>query len=148
MPHSLEFFNVVFFAVLLSTLLQGTTFEPLARRLGVTTDDLALAEQRLPPRPARGSTPVMTSRPWTSADGNPAYPSEVLGHAVVRQLRTRLDQPGALVELADGRYAFTGRVLAAGSATALQDAARRSLSRAVIDPEREWWRGVIGELAR
>jgi potassium/hydrogen antiporter len=36
-PRSLEFFNIVFFAVLLSTLLQGTTFEALARRLGVTT---------------------------------------------------------------------------------------------------------------
>jgi cell volume regulation protein A len=35
-PHSLEFFNIVFFAVVLSTLLQGTTFEPLARRLGAT----------------------------------------------------------------------------------------------------------------
>ena len=35
-PHSLEFFNIVFFAVLLSTLLQGSTFEPLARRLGAT----------------------------------------------------------------------------------------------------------------
>jgi cell volume regulation protein A len=30
----LEFFNIVFFAVLLSTLLQGATFELLARRLG------------------------------------------------------------------------------------------------------------------
>lgn len=36
-PHSAEFFNIVFFAVLLSTVLQGSTFEPLARRLGVTT---------------------------------------------------------------------------------------------------------------
>jgi cell volume regulation protein A len=35
-PHSLEFFNIVFFAVLLSTLLQGSTFEPLARCLGAT----------------------------------------------------------------------------------------------------------------
>jgi len=35
-PRSLEFFNIVFFAVLLSTLLQGTTIEPLARRLGMT----------------------------------------------------------------------------------------------------------------
>ncbi|MGB2711261.1 MAG: potassium/proton antiporter [Conexibacter sp.] len=34
--HSVEFFDIVFFAVLLSTILQGTTFEPLARRLGVT----------------------------------------------------------------------------------------------------------------
>jgi cell volume regulation protein A len=33
--HSVEFFNIVFFAVVLSTLLQGTTFEPLARRMGV-----------------------------------------------------------------------------------------------------------------
>jgi potassium/hydrogen antiporter len=39
---SLEFLNIVFFAVLVSTLLQGTTFEPLARRLGLTTDVPAL----------------------------------------------------------------------------------------------------------
>jgi cell volume regulation protein A len=147
-PHSLEFFNVVFFAVLLSTLVQGTTFEPLARRTGVTTEDPALAQQRLPPRPTRSSTPVMTMRPWSDADGDPAYPRSILGHDVVRQLRTRLDQPGALVELADGRYAFTGRVLAAGSATSLQTAARERLGRAALDSEREWWREVIGELAR
>ena len=39
---SVDFLNVVFFAVLLSTLLQGTTFEALARRLGLTTDEPAL----------------------------------------------------------------------------------------------------------
>jgi potassium/hydrogen antiporter len=41
-PRSHEFFNIVFFVVLLSTILQGTTFEPLAKRLGVTTEDPAL----------------------------------------------------------------------------------------------------------
>ena len=41
-PRSLEFFNIAFFAVLLSTLVQGATFEPLARRLGVTTSEPAL----------------------------------------------------------------------------------------------------------
>jgi cell volume regulation protein A len=41
-PGSLGFFNMVFFAVLLSTLLQGATFEPLARALGVTSDQAAI----------------------------------------------------------------------------------------------------------
>ena len=37
-----EFFNIVFFAVVTSTLLQGSTVEWLARRLGVTTSEPAL----------------------------------------------------------------------------------------------------------
>jgi cell volume regulation protein A len=37
-----EFFNIVFFAVVLSTLLQGGTIDPLAKRLGVTTSEPAL----------------------------------------------------------------------------------------------------------
>ena len=41
-PGSVDFFNIVFFAVLLSTLLQGATFEPLARRLKATTNEPAL----------------------------------------------------------------------------------------------------------
>src|SRR3954469_8203711 len=41
-PHSQEFFNIVFFAVLVSTLLQGMTFERLAERLGVTTSEPAM----------------------------------------------------------------------------------------------------------
>src|SRR3954469_13021713 len=41
-PDSLQFFNIVFFAVVLSTVLQGSTFVPLADRLGVTTDEAAL----------------------------------------------------------------------------------------------------------
>lgn len=43
-PGSTEFFTIVFFAVILSTLLQGTTFEPLADRLRVTTSEPALPE--------------------------------------------------------------------------------------------------------
>jgi potassium/hydrogen antiporter len=50
-PRSHGLFNIVFFAVVVSTLVQGTTFEPLARRLGVTTSEPAL------PRPlAEGGT--------------------------------------------------------------------------------------------
>src|SRR4051812_34243166 len=41
-PRSLEFFNIVFFAVLVSTLVQGTTFERLAQALAVTTAEPAM----------------------------------------------------------------------------------------------------------
>ncbi len=37
-----DIFNIVFFAILLSTLVQGLTIEPLARRLGVTSSHPAL----------------------------------------------------------------------------------------------------------
>jgi cell volume regulation protein A len=126
---------------------QGATFELLATRLGVTSSDEALAA-RPPPRPARSTAAISTTRPWSEADGDPAYPRQITGRAVVGQLRTRLDRPGALVELDDGRYAFTGPVLAIGSASALQAAARGRLERASGDAEREWWRDVIGALAR
>src|SRR6266545_3295103 len=39
---SFQLFDVVFFAVLLSTLIQGTTFEPAARLLGATTTEPAM----------------------------------------------------------------------------------------------------------
>jgi cell volume regulation protein A len=41
-PHSLQFFNIAFFAVVISTVVQGLTFEPLARALGATTSEPAL----------------------------------------------------------------------------------------------------------
>jgi hypothetical protein len=52
-----------------------------------------------------------------------------------------------VVALADGRYAFTGPVVALGSASLVQDAARRKLRQAAGDAEQSWWRDVIGALA-
>ncbi len=43
-PHDNELFNIVFFAVVISTILQGVTFVPLAQWLGLTTDEPALPE--------------------------------------------------------------------------------------------------------
>ena len=51
--ESLTFFNLVFFAVVLSVLLQGLTFEPLARALGVTTDAAAIPLPLMEPATAR-----------------------------------------------------------------------------------------------
>src|ERR1700754_5176449 len=41
-PHASIIFNVAFFVVLLSTVLQGLTIEPVARWLGVTADEAAI----------------------------------------------------------------------------------------------------------
>jgi cell volume regulation protein A len=58
-PRSEEFFAIAFFAVLVSTVVQGTTFEGLARRLGVTTGRAALrSPPRRPPPPAPRREPV------------------------------------------------------------------------------------------
>jgi cell volume regulation protein A len=146
--QSLEFFNIVFFAVLLSTLLQGATFEPLARRLGLTT---ATGGEALPASligRVRGTAQISTSRPWKDIDDDPGYPKQVNGVPVATQLLTRIDQAGALVSLEDGRYAFTGPTVAAGSASALQGTARRRLAASTTDADRAWWREVIGALAR
>jgi cell volume regulation protein A len=147
-PDSLDFFNIVFFAVLLSTLLQGATVEPLARRLGVTTPPGVVPGKTTWSGPASPSAQILTVRPWTEPDGNAAFPKRLLGHSVTEHLLVRLDRPGALVRLADGRYAFTGPLLGVGSASALQEAARRRLARASSETERSWWREVVGVLAR
>jgi cell volume regulation protein A len=233
-------FNVAFFVVLLSTVLQGTTIEPVARLLGVTSDEAAIPEPLVEPVllnrlgaevvqfpvregdavvghpvrelglpreallnvivrgeraiPPRGSTivqagdqlhvivrqevaldfqallrrwragplaaherprprvrsrpAVTTVRPWEDGDGDPSRPAQVVGQAVVEQLRTRRDEPGALVALADGRYAVTGRLLAIGPAAEVQTVARRRLARADSPGERAWWQEVVGALAR
>jgi cell volume regulation protein A len=236
-PHSHEFFNIVFFAVLLSTVLQGSTFELLANRLGVTTThpavprpltetgtiralgaevvefpvvaDHAIAgcfvrelelprdallnvivrgDQAIPPRGstrieagdrlhllirhevADGMTPLMerwrtgpigtpmpkrrpirahravfTVKPYEPV-GSITHPTHIEGNAVVAHLRTRRDVPGALVLLADGRYAITGPLLAVGPPRLLQRHVRQQLHRADSDQARAWWQEVAGVL--
>ena len=56
--------------------------------------------------------------------------------------------PGALVILADGRYAVTGPLLMVGPPGQLQTQARRRLDAARDDAEAAWWREVIGACAQ
>src|SRR2546423_5089205 len=78
-PHSLEFFNIVFFAVVLSAVLQGATFVGFAERLGVTTNEAALP------------TPLMEAgmmrRPGAQTVRNPARPGDANLGLAVRALR-------------------------------------------------------------
>ncbi len=238
--HGDEIFQVAFFVVLLSTILQGLTIEPVARWLGVTADEVAIpvplvepvilnrlgaetmqfpvrsgdavegrpvrelglpreallnvivrGERAIPPRgstiiqegdqlhvlvrqevavefrelmrrwrtgpigpperPRRQprSRPSVTSiRPWQDSDGDPQRPRELSGNEVIEQLRTRRDEPGALVVLEDGRFAVCGPLLAIGPSGELQAFARRRLHNASSPGERAWWQEVVGALAR
>ncbi len=234
-----EIFNIIFFVVLTSTLVQGTTFEPLARRLGVTSSEPALPrplvesgaihrlggevyahrvadgdaivgrpvrDLRLPreaivnvivrsgeaipprgsteiepgdelhvlvragvrteveelmerwregpldqePRPPlhpRGSPQIFNVRPWTEADGDPGRPESVAGVEIAQRLRTRRDGPGALVLLADGRYAVSGDgLLAVGGRGQVASWAARRHAAARGGGARAWWQEVAGVL--
>ena len=99
------------------------------------------------PRLPTTSAPVFSVRPWSNGDGDAGAPHDVDGVPVVEQLRTRRDVAGALVALADGRYAVTGPFLAAGGARSVEMHARRRLLRAGEDAERAWWQEVVGAVA-
>jgi potassium/hydrogen antiporter len=239
---STELFSIVFFAVLISTILQGASFEPLAERLGVTTREPALPqplaeagtirrlgaevlefpigsadaivgarvrdlglpreavvnvivrdEQAIPPRGStrllagdqlhvlirsemaglmpklvrrwregpigpeprprrapRGAATVLSIRPYRegTVEGDVARPQAVLGERAVAQLRIRRDTPGALVALADGRYAVTGPLVVVGSRQDITQFATRRMRRLPPDSsERPWLQNVIGAMA-
>jgi cell volume regulation protein A len=235
-----ELFSIVFFVVVTSTLIQGASFEPLAQRLGLTTDEPALPKRLLesgrirrmggdvvsyrlrpeaaaaghrvrelglprealvnvivrdgraiPPRgstelregdelhvlvrselreevetltrrwhkgpigappppalPRRAASQVFSVRPGGDIE-EPSSPASVDGIAVVSVLRSRRDRPGALVALADGRFAVTGEdVVATGGRRALAQWCERRADRTIEDPtERAWWQEAIGALS-
>jgi potassium/hydrogen antiporter len=240
-PEANSFFNIVFFVVLTSTLIQGATFEPLARALGLTTEEPALprpllevgtirrlgaevveypvrdddaivgrvvnqlglprealvsvmvrGDQALLPRgsteieagdrlhilvrqgvrdrveglferwregpigepeelplPVYGRAAIFSVRPWAPELGDPGEPERLDGVGVLRSLRTRRGEPGALVQLEDGRYAVTGQgLLAMGGPRQLFRYCRDRIRQAEDPQARAWWQEVAGVLSQ
>src|SRR3954469_25685976 len=86
-----ELFSIVFFVVVTSTLVQGARLEPLARRLGLTTDEPALPKRLLESgRIRRLGGDVLTYRlqPGSAAAGHLVrelgLPREALVNVIVR----------------------------------------------------------------
>lgn len=86
-----ELFAIVFFVVVSSTLVQGASFEPLAERLGLTTDEPALPRRLLESgRIRRMGGDVISYRlpPGAAAVGHPVrdleLPREALVNVIVR----------------------------------------------------------------
>ena len=239
--NAASFFNIVFFVVLASTLIQGATFDPLARALGVTTSEPALSrpihevgtirrlgaevlefpvgegdaivgrlvnelmlprdalvsvivrtDEALLPRgsteiaagdrlhilvresargqveslfdrwragpievpdeplpPLRGRSPIFTVKPWRTDQGDPAAPERVEDVPVLRIVRTRREQRGALMMLADGRMAVTGEnVVAIGGPAQLLRYCRERIGRSRSEQARAWWQEVAGVVSQ
>ena len=138
--------------------------------------DRAAGGRRAPhPRPqraargGRGADRPVDQRPGRQAAAAGAAPARglagVLGAAAARRTTTRSlergrrdpgaggdahrgDGSGAMLALADGRYAVTGEtVVAVGGRRALADWCERRAERAGVDPvERAWWQEVTGAL--
>jgi potassium/hydrogen antiporter len=98
----------------------------------------------------RGAATVLSVRPYREGmlDGDLAHPRSVVGEECVAQLRIRRDTPGALMALADGRYAVTGPLVVIGSRRDLTQFATRRLRQLPREaPERLWLQTVIGAMA-
>ena len=91
---------------------------------------------------------MFTVRRRTADDGDPGRPEELEGVAVAARLRVRRDAPGALVGLADGRYAVTDpELVAVGSRQQMLDWVARRARRQDLSPAaRAWWEEVAGAL--
>jgi cell volume regulation protein A len=143
--HASRFFDIAFFTVLLSTLVQGTTFEPLARRLGLIEAKGAGRDERTR---AGGPIPPLFTGLWAGRRDDPSDPLHVADVEVRRRLCTRGDLAGALVELVDGRLAVTGPTVAVGSQRQVERYAARRLDEAGDQAEARWWKAVLAALER
>jgi cell volume regulation protein A len=93
---------------------------------------------------------VLSVRPAADGvvDGDLSRPRAVIGEPAVAQLRIRRDTPGALVALADGRYAVTGPLVVVGSRQDITGFATRRMRRLAPDStERAWLQNVVGAMA-
>lgn len=87
--ESNDLFAIVFFVVVSSTLVQGASFEPLAKRLGLTTDEPALPRRLLESgRIRRMGGDVIAYRlpPGAAAAGHPVRELELPREALVNVL--------------------------------------------------------------
>jgi cell volume regulation protein A len=89
--HGRQLFAIVFFVVVTSTLIQGASFEPLARALGLTTDEPALPRRLLESGRIRrmgGDVVSYRLRPGAAAAGHLVrelgLPREALVNVIVR----------------------------------------------------------------
>jgi cell volume regulation protein A len=134
-PHSLQFFNIVFFAVLVSTVVQGSTFETFARYLRLTTNEPAL------PRPLSESGTIR--RLGAEVLEHTVAPEDAIANARVRDLGLPRDAVLSVIVRGDRAIPPRGSTqLRAGDELHLlisEESAHR-----ISDLLRRWRAGPIG----
>jgi potassium/hydrogen antiporter len=130
-----ELFSIVFFVVVTSTLVQGASFEPLAKRLGLTTDEPALPRRLLESGRIRrmgGDVVSYRLRPGAAAAGHVVrelgLPREALVNVIVRD--GRAIPPRGSTEVREGDE--------------LHILVRGELREEVEELTRQWHRGPVG----
>jgi cell volume regulation protein A len=130
-----ELFSIVFFVVVTSTLVQGASFEPLAGRLGLTTDEPALPRRLLESGRIRrmgGDVVSYRLRPGAAAAGHVVrdlgLPREALVNVIVRD--GRAIPPRGSTELREGDE--------------LHVLVRGELRDEVEELTRQWHQGPVG----
>src|SRR5215211_4266868 len=138
-PDSRLFFNVVFFAVVISTLLQGTTVEWLARKLRVTTSEPAL------PRPLVETGTVR--RLGAEIVEYPVGPDDAIVGQLVRELG--LPRDALLSVIVRGEEALLPRgSTRIEAADRLHVMVREEVAEAMDDLLERWRVGPVGLPAR
>jgi cell volume regulation protein A len=130
-----ELFSIVFFVVVTSTLIQGASFEPLATRLGLTTDEPALPRRLLESGRIRrmgGDVVSYRLREGAAAAGHPVrelgLPRDALVNVIVRD--GRAIPPRGSTELREGDE--------------LHILVRGELREEVEELTRQWHQGPVG----
>ncbi len=131
-----ELFAIVFFVVVTSTLIQGASFEPIAQRLGLTTDQPSLPRRLLESGRIRrlgGDVVSYRLRPGSAAAGHLVrelgLPREALVNVIVRE--GRAIPPRGSTELREGDE--------------LHILVRGELREEVEELTRRWHGGPVGE---
>ncbi|MFT4048295.1 MAG: potassium/proton antiporter [Solirubrobacterales bacterium] len=99
--------------------------------------------------PIAGRAAIFSVKPWSATgEGDQGDPRSVGGVDVLRRVRTRHDEAGALFVMVDGRFGVTSNgVCATGSPRQIRGYAVRRIENSTSLSERAWWQEVAGAVA-
>ncbi len=138
-PNAVQFFNIAFFAVLVSTLLQGSTFTWLAGKLGALTDEPALRSPLVEVGQIRQLGADVVEVPLVEGDAaigvrvrDLGLPRDALVNVLVRNDEALPPRGSTRLEAGDRLYVL----------------ARQSAMAALVEARERWRTGPVGPAPR